>query len=577
MRTADPANSFSDILRICKQSSDPAPKTFYFLLNIWFKTFGYTDFSARLFTAIFGIAAVPVMYLLGKQLQDKYAGLIVALLTAINYYHIYYSLDVRFYDLLFLFSALSYLFFLRSLDRNSIYNLVMYAVSTLFLMSLHYFAILIFVAQGVTWIYLYKQDIFRNYKSHIKWFLTFLLIVIAYLPFIAGLLRTLHTETAALSGNPGNYFFIDYFRAFFGFSGITVIPAATAFLFFTIVSFLFPESKIRSTTVLVLCFWILLPPALAYTRTLFSNPTMGERYFIIVLPGILTALSLGIYSIKYSGIRNAFIAFYFIACMISLIGEHRFYSSTVKDDFKGVVNFISKEEKATSFHVLSDKNWHFKYYFDQYKLHPIYIEHKNYSDSRFYLAKELYTDEKLISDTTLTRIWLISAHFANLDKMRALCSSLIASGHFGLIDSFESRDAFAKLIVRKNPNDRFFNYSVPFNPDQMTELDNEKVLVIWDGQAVLNTPGLSKGKYKMSVISKGTQASGVYPHINVFVNDLKIGDYIATPRFERKDFSFDIKTNNAVIKLQMDNDLYDPAKNEDRNLFVRSVILNKAE
>jgi uncharacterized membrane protein len=194
MRTADPRNSFSDIIAICKQSSDPAPRTFYFLLNIWFKAFGFTDFSARLFTAISGIAAVPVMYLLGKQLHDKYTGLIVALLTAINYYHIYYSLDVRFYGLLFLLSALSYLFFLRAMDRKSIYNFVMYAASTLLLMSVHYFGILIFVTQVLTWIYLYKKDIFRNYKSQITWFLTFLLIAIAYLPFIAGFLRTLQTE-----------------------------------------------------------------------------------------------------------------------------------------------------------------------------------------------------------------------------------------------------------------------------------------------------------------------------------------------------------------------------------------------
>jgi hypothetical protein len=321
----------------------------------------------------------------------------------------------------------------------------------------------------------------------------------------------------------------------------------------------------------------LLPPAVAYTRTLFSNPTMGERYFIIVLPGILTTLSLGICSIKYRDIRNAFIALYFVASLVSLIGEHRFYSTNVKDDFKGVVNFISKKEKAASFYVLSDKNWHFKYYFDQSKLHPAYIEHKNYSDPRFYLAKDLYTDEKLINDTTLTRLWVISAHFANLGKMRGLCSSLIGSGHFGAIDSFEGRDAFAKLLIRKNPNDSFFNYSIPFNTDQVTVLDDQRVLAIWDGQAVLNTPQLPKGKYKISVVSKGTQASGVYPHINVFVNDLRIGEYTATPQFERHDFSFDIKSSNAVIRLQMDNDLYDPAKNEDRNLFVRSVILNKVD
>src|SRR6266496_281118 len=265
VRTSDPSNSFSDILRICKQSSDPAPRTFYFILNIWFKIFGYNDFSARSFTALFGIAAIPVMYLLGKQLKDKQTGMIAALLTAINYYHIFYSLELRFYSPLFFFSAASYLFFLRSLTQKSVQNLLFYAINSLLLMSFHYFGILIFLTQGVTFIVLYNKKILTDYKNHAKLLLTFLLIALIYLPFIGGLIKTLHTETAALSGNPGNYFFINYFITFFGFSGITVIPAAIAFLFFVISAFLFADNRIRSTTVIILLIWIFLSPTIAYT------------------------------------------------------------------------------------------------------------------------------------------------------------------------------------------------------------------------------------------------------------------------------------------------------------------------
>jgi len=501
------------------------------MLNIWFKIFGYNDFSARSFTALFGIAAIPVMYFLGKQLKDKQTGIIAALLTAINYYHIFYSLEVRFYSPLFFFSAVSYLFFLRSLTQKSLRNLLLYAISSLLLMSIHYFGILIFLTQGLTFIILYNQEIIRDYKNHTKLLLTFLLITLIYLPFIGGLVSTLHTETAALSGNPGNYFFINYFITFFGFSGITVMPAAVAFLFFIIAAFLFGDNRIRSTTAIILLTWIFLSPAIAYTRTLFGNPTMGERYFIIVLPGLLMALSLGINSIVHSVLKYAFIAFYFFVCILSLTGEHRFYSSTVKDDFKGVVRFIKANEKSDSVYVLSDKNWHFKYYFDQYKLHPSYIEHKDYADSRFYLTKELYSNEKLLSDTTLKRVWVISAHFANLEKMRSLCTVLIASGNFALSDSFESRDAFAKLLVRKDPNNKFFNYNVPLAAEKLIDLDAEKVLPIWDGQIVFNPISLPKGKYKLSIYSKGTAAAGVYAHLNIFINGTKIGDYISTPKF----------------------------------------------
>jgi hypothetical protein len=183
----------------------------------------------------------------------------------------------------------------------------------------------------------------------------------------------------------------------------------------------------------------------------------------------------------------------------------------------------------------------------------------------------------LISDTTFTRFWLISAHFANLDKMRSLSNALVASEHFVVADSFESKDAFAKLLVRKDPNEKFIYYSIPLPPDQSIDLDKEKVLPLWSGEIALNAAGLSNGKYQIIISSKGTKAAGVYPHVNVFVNDRKIGDYTATPQFEQKFFNFELEENNVVIKLQMDNDLYDPDNNEDRNVFVRSIIINKTK
>jgi uncharacterized membrane protein len=577
MRTADPSNSFAEMLRICRQSADPAPRTFYFILNVWFHIFGYNDFTARLLMALSGIAAIPVMYLLGKKLQDKNTGLIAALLTAVNYFHIFHSLEVRFYGLLFLFSALSYLFFLRSLDRNSYFNLIFYTVCTLFLMLLHYFGILVFAAQGITWLYLRRASIFRNFSMNQRLLLAFLFIAAAYLPFTGGLFQTLRTETSALSGNPGNYFFINYFKVYFGFSGITVIPAAAAFLFFIIVAFLFPENKIKSATALILCIWMLLPPAMAYARTLFSSPTMGERYFIIILPGLIIALALGIHSIVSNSVRFAFILLYATGCVISLSGEHRFYTSPAKDDFRGVVKYIWEKESTAPFYVLSDKNWHFKYYFDQYKLQPVYLEHQQYSDARFYLSKELYTDEKLLNDTALSGFWLISAHFSNLNNMDALAGTLLSSEHFYLKDSFKSKDAFAKLLERKDIHDKFFNYPISFPPDKMIDLDNENVLAIWDGEYVSNPIPLPRGKYTIGIKSKGTKAAGVYPHINVFVNDNKIGDFSGTSRYELINFTFEIEKDSAFIRLQLENDLYIPDNNEDRNLFVRSIIISKTK
>ena len=577
VRTADPSNSFSDILLIAKQSYDPAPRTFYFLLNVWFRVTGFNDFTARLFPLLFGVAAIPIMYGLGKQLLGRRLGLIAAALTAVNYFHIFHSLEVRFYSLLFFFSALSFLFFLRSVKRSSYFNLIVYALSTVLLMSIHYFGIFIFIVQGISWIFLVRRSLGQNFRKHLPLMLTFLVVILIYLPFVPRLLNTMQTSTAALSGNPGNDFFIRYFEAFLGYSSITVVPAALALLFFVVVVFLFPTKKINTEITIVVFLWLLLPLALAYLRTIFGDPTMGERYFIIILPALLIMMSLGIHFIESGALRFAFLSFFILASIVNLTGEHRFYSFVKKDDFRGVAQYISKVEESKKFNILSDKNWHFKYYFDQNGHKPRYIDHQDYSDARFYLSKTLYNNEQLLQDTSVNRIWVISAHFANLEKMKTFSQNLVATGSFIVIDSFDSKDAFARLLSRKGSENQFSNYIIPLPADQYMELDNEKLFPIWSGEVILNTGKLPSGSYTMTITSKATAAKGEYPSLSVFVNERKIGHYIGKAQLGETVIHFNINEEDAAIRLMMENDLWDPVTNEDRNFYIRSIVLKKRD
>jgi len=59
----------------------------------------------RLLPAVFGIVAVPLMFLLGKRLFGARAGLLAATLVAFSPWHIYWSQYGRYYTLVFLLSA----------------------------------------------------------------------------------------------------------------------------------------------------------------------------------------------------------------------------------------------------------------------------------------------------------------------------------------------------------------------------------------------------------------------------------------------------------------------------------------
>src|SRR5688572_20283422 len=108
---AQPENSLQSIVAYCKSDQPPA---FFFYLHAVFKIFGYNEIIGRIATAFLGIMAIPVLYLLGKECQNKTTGLFAALLSAACYFLVYYSQELRFYAMTFLFAALSYLFFIRT-------------------------------------------------------------------------------------------------------------------------------------------------------------------------------------------------------------------------------------------------------------------------------------------------------------------------------------------------------------------------------------------------------------------------------------------------------------------------------
>ncbi len=110
--------SFGEMLHEVK-ASESNPPLYYVLAWGWAKVFGTGEVGLRSLSALFGAAAVPVGYLIGRELASRRAGLILAALLAVNPMLIWYSQEARSYSLLVFFGALSLLFFVRALDAAS--------------------------------------------------------------------------------------------------------------------------------------------------------------------------------------------------------------------------------------------------------------------------------------------------------------------------------------------------------------------------------------------------------------------------------------------------------------------------
>ncbi|MDR3678396.1 MAG: hypothetical protein P4L41_00415 [Flavipsychrobacter sp.] len=114
------------------------------------------------------------------------------------------------------------------------------------------------------------------------------------------------------------------------------------------------------------------------------------------------------------------------------------------------------------------------------------------------------------------------------------------------------------------------------DPNQVFEQNGKKVIAIWTGDIQLRPIALEKGKYKLTLVANGTPMDGIYPHLNVFNDNNMAGDSYTTADYKNIDFYFEqTATSDVYIRISMDNDGSNAAKKEDRNAFIKQIIINK--
>lgn len=181
----------------------------YYLYLKFVMLFSDSDILLRFSSIIPGIISIPIMYLVGKE-KNKLTGLTCSLFTALSSFLVYYSQEVRFYSLLFLFSALSLYFTIRVIKKPNKKNLI----------GLLIFNLLILFTHTIGFVYVFFDLCFISYKlfSEFKQYIRNLWIfsaitILAALPFV---LKTFFTVSFSQWWAPFSFyrvlqFISDYF------------------------------------------------------------------------------------------------------------------------------------------------------------------------------------------------------------------------------------------------------------------------------------------------------------------------------------------------------------------------------
>ena len=284
---------------------------YYLLLRPWLAVLGDSAVALRSLSLLFGVATVPLMYLLGRDLVDARTGVVSAFLMALSPFWIFYSQEGRMYTLLVLLVCVSTWLFVRHLaarDSGAPASLAWYWVVSALGMYTHFFFVFVLFSHAA--VYLFDRASWRQRITDIL--RLGVPVFLAYLPWLIMLAVGLSGEQewksvrTVLFAVP--YTFVRFAVGYGTFVAnyqwqehvVELLRDDWAVLTLAVASHaalvlpglwawraLGPSA--RRVLVATLVVPLLLPLVLSVITIL-----AGERYFMVVLPVYLIALATGL-------------------------------------------------------------------------------------------------------------------------------------------------------------------------------------------------------------------------------------------------------------------------------------------
>ena len=125
-------------------------QTIYFLLMRAWILLGDSEAWLRLPSALFGIASIPLVYVLARKFMGAAPALAAAALLAFNPSAVYYSQEARSYTLAILLVLLSTYYFVRAVEEDQPRDWLRWTLFGILAFYSHDFAALVLVAQAVS-------------------------------------------------------------------------------------------------------------------------------------------------------------------------------------------------------------------------------------------------------------------------------------------------------------------------------------------------------------------------------------------------------------------------------------------
>jgi mannosyltransferase len=157
------------------------------MLALWIRIAGISEIAVRLPSAVFGVLALPLVYLLARRIAGSTAGLIATGLLAISPYHIWYSQEAKMYTMVVFLALASTWALVMALEKNHRWWWVGYAAVTTLMFYTHVATILVFGAQ-----FLYAIATWRVWPERRRsWAIAIGVLTLPYAPIALWAMRVI--------------------------------------------------------------------------------------------------------------------------------------------------------------------------------------------------------------------------------------------------------------------------------------------------------------------------------------------------------------------------------------------------
>lgn len=544
---------------------DVHPPLYQSLLWVWYHIFGFTEFSGRALSATIGTIGIIAVYFLGKEFFNREVGLYAAIVASMNYFLIYYSQETRSYSLLFLLSTISYIYFIKVLTEYNKKNFILYLLSTLALVYTHYFGFFLVGTQVFIFILYFIKEKDKRKLLAILAIITAITIVVSLLPLMEYILN-LKGVTNYWMPIPSKWFALEYMKGYVKsqyLEGIFLFTISFSLIYL----FKKTENKEYRTMTIVLLVWIIIGYLLPYIRSIIATPLLTSRNTIIIIPALILLISYGIFLLKNTSIKIATIGIIVFFSLYQL-NYGKYYSKVTKPQAREVLFELAKEkEKIPAYDILF-----FGYTLPSYQK-MLKINTDVQTNGSFY--------KKIKNHSIEESFFILDVHPGDhISKIKVLQDKSVKK-----VLEIKKHGARAVLYAYNTNPFSFGGLNIDFNKCNLSKPYKGNPLgMYWPGSVTTPVYELDKNKYDLIINTKGTKAYEQYAKLKIQVFKMKKGEnslLVEKTVDTKQDFTdftvpFKIKQDdNISFVVSFINDKSDPKTKEDRNIYLKSIILKK--